>query len=390
MARRQARAESLMPKSVLLLGSSASLYGADRMLRSSVRALMADGFSAFVALPEHGPLEGWLSDLGASVDVLSDYVLRRLNASPRGLAQLGINCAQAAGVLQDTVLSNSVPDLVYSNTLAVPFGAIISRRIGRPHLWHSHEIISQTGLAIALRLVGAATNSYYVTNSRATQSQRAVGRRSVIIGNFASEELLQLGRLRQLEQEKGTHHRTVRVVVPGRIRASKGQHIGLAAYQHLVRRGYDIEMTFIGEAAPGAEGEYEAIANRAAELGVGVLAPTTAQSDLYANADLVLIPSVHPEGFSLVAAEAMAASLPVIAFGIGGIQDVVRSGMDGVLVDPNEGAVGLARSIEVLLRDPAQRVAMGVSGHRRAAKSLTEERYCRAIQIAASECIRRS
>jgi len=63
---------------------------------------------------------------------------------------------------------------------------------------------------------------------------------------------------------------------------------------------------------------------------------------LYRDVDLVLIPSVTTSGTqentSIAALEAMACGRPVVATDIGGLPEVIRSGVDGILVaekDPN-------------------------------------------------------
>ena len=55
--------------------------------------------------------------------------------------------------------------------------------------------------------------------------------------------------------------------------------------------------------------------------------------DFYAAADVCAVPSFY-ESFGLVAVEAMAAGLPVIASRVGGLQVTVDDGVNGFLVDP--------------------------------------------------------
>ena len=53
------------------------------------------------------------------------------------------------------------------------------------------------------------------------------------------------------------------------------------------------------------------------------------------QADLFLLPS-QLESFGLAALEAMACEVPVIATNVGGLPEVVESGIDGYLVEPGE------------------------------------------------------
>jgi glycosyltransferase involved in cell wall biosynthesis len=72
---------------------------------------------------------------------------------------------------------------------------------------------------------------------------------------------------------------------------------------------------------------------------------------LFAGARLIVMPSRF-EGFGLVAAEAMAAGIPLIASDIGALRDVVGAG--GMLVPPDDPPA-LAAAIATLFDDAALR-----------------------------------
>jgi glycosyltransferase involved in cell wall biosynthesis len=78
---------------------------------------------------------------------------------------------------------------------------------------------------------------------------------------------------------------------------------------------------------------------------------------MYASADLCMLPS-QTETCGLVALEAMASGIPVVAADAGGLRESVRHGHNGLLVPPHDAA-GFARAIVDLVRDPDRRRAMG-------------------------------
>lgn len=86
-----------------------------------------------------------------------------------------------------------------------------------------------------------------------------------------------------------------------------------------------------------------------------------------ARASVVVVPSIFPEPFGLVAAEAMSVGTPVVASAVGGLPDVLGHGDAGVLVAPDDPASLRAAVIE-LLADPGRRVAMAARGRARAAQ----------------------
>ncbi|MGB3714904.1 MAG: glycosyltransferase [Candidatus Promineifilaceae bacterium] len=86
------------------------------------------------------------------------------------------------------------------------------------------------------------------------------------------------------------------------------------------------------------------------------------QDDLpnyYAAAEMVVMPS-HYESFGLVALEAMAMGIPVIASEVGGLAFLVRDGENGFLV-PSRDPEALAERIYTLLMDDECRQRLGAN-----------------------------
>jgi glycosyltransferase involved in cell wall biosynthesis len=76
----------------------------------------------------------------------------------------------------------------------------------------------------------------------------------------------------------------------------------------------------------------------------------------YSAADLFISPS-RAESFGLVLLESMACGTPVVAFGVGGVPDLVRPGISGYLAEP-ENAKDLCDGIVQLLEDEPLRNRM--------------------------------
>lgn len=76
-------------------------------------------------------------------------------------------------------------------------------------------------------------------------------------------------------------------------------------------------------------------------------------------------PALGGESFGMVILEAIAASAAVVASDIPGFHNVVRPGVEAVLVPPNDPAA-LADGLASVLGDPARRAALAAAGRRRA------------------------
>jgi glycosyltransferase involved in cell wall biosynthesis len=78
-----------------------------------------------------------------------------------------------------------------------------------------------------------------------------------------------------------------------------------------------------------------------------------------------VVPSVWPEPFGLVAAEAMAAGKPVVASAVGGLAELVQDGITGIHVPPGDVAA-LRNALERIVADAPLRARLGAAGRERA------------------------
>lgn len=85
----------------------------------------------------------------------------------------------------------------------------------------------------------------------------------------------------------------------------------------------------------------------------------------HAAADVFVSPAVGQESFGIVLVEAMAAGVPVVATDIEGYREVVRDGVDGLLVPPRD-AQALSVAIRLVLADHELAAALSAAGRARA------------------------
>jgi glycosyltransferase involved in cell wall biosynthesis len=98
---------------------------------------------------------------------------------------------------------------------------------------------------------------------------------------------------------------------------------------------------------------------------------------LYAAMDLVVLPT-YREGFGIVAIEAAALGLPVVATRIPGCVDAVQDGVTGTLVPVRDGGA-LADALRVYLRDPVLRRKHGAAGRERVLREFGQEALWEAV-----------
>jgi phosphatidylinositol alpha-mannosyltransferase len=144
----------------------------------------------------------------------------------------------------------------------------------------------------------------------------------------------------------------LRIVFVGQAVERKGLSLLLRAFEAL-REHIPCELTVIGptydELAPLMVDDH----------GIRVLGKVDdarKHAELH-DADLLCAPSLGGESFGMVLTEAFAAGTPVVASDIAGYRDVVRDGVDGVLVPPGD-AQALAVALRDLWDEPARRAAL--------------------------------
>ncbi|WP_445149057.1 lysylphosphatidylglycerol synthase domain-containing protein [Baekduia sp. Peel2402] len=153
-----------------------------------------------------------------------------------------------------------------------------------------------------------------------------------------------------------TPERPLRVAFVGQAVERKGLPILLRAFEAL-REHVPAELTIVG----ATEEEVEPLLLDGHE-GVTVLGKVddATKTRVLREADVLAAPSLGGESFGMVLTEGFAAGTPVVASDIAGYRDVVRDGVDGVLV-PRGDAAALGEALRALALDHERRAAMGAA-----------------------------
>ena len=117
-----------------------------------------------------------------------------------------------------------------------------------------------------------------------------------------------------------------------------------------------------------------ALAHERSRANVHILGtwPHAAALEAVRRCSMLIVPSLVPETFGMVALEAMTMGRPVVAARLGGLGELVVDGETGMLVPPGH-APALRDAIAALLADPSRREAMGRAGRERAASYSARE-----------------
>lgn len=141
-----------------------------------------------------------------------------------------------------------------------------------------------------------------------------------------------------------------------RLVKDKGLELLLEAVAKLKAKGFDFHIVWVGDGP--IRPELEALAK---QLGVAdrlsITGMCTNVPAWVSCFDLFVLPTLW-EGMGRVFLEAQAAGVPVIGTKVGGVPDVVKDGVTGILVPPGD-VDALVNAIELLLTKPELRRQMG-------------------------------
>lgn len=163
------------------------------------------------------------------------------------------------------------------------------------------------------------------------------------------------------------------IVFVGRLQPLKAPDLVLSAVAALDSADHPDSTPLVvvcGGPSGNGSGMPELLRAQAEQLGIGdrtLFWPPLAKpalADLFRAADLVTVPS-HSESFGLVAMEAQACGVPVVASDVGGLRTAVRDGVSGLLV-PNREPEAWARTIASVLDSPRRQSAMSTAAREQA------------------------
>lgn len=270
---------------------------------------------------------------------------------------------------------------------------------------HVHFATAAANIALVLRRVFPATLSvtihgpdefYDVSREKLTEKIEAADF-MVCIGLFARSQLMKLSRFElwnkfevcplgvdvaSFEQTRNLPDgRPLTILCVGRLTSAKGQHVLIEACARLRDWGKAFRLVIVGT-GPDEHSLKAMVAAR--DLGAQVtFTGALNQHEVrrwYAEADVFALPS-FAEGIPVVLMEAMASRIPCVTTRITGIPELIRDGIDGLLVTPSD-AMELADTLALLLDDPDLRRELGTAGRLR-----VREHYSLAENVAQLENI---
>jgi phosphatidylinositol alpha-mannosyltransferase len=339
--------------------------GVTRHIEALADALIDDGHHVRVLAPFDPPdrlsarlhrgarpavreLPGHVVELGRTIGFPANGAISNLAHTPYAITRLR------------TALAEGAFDVVHVHEPVVPvvaWDAVVAAGslplVGTFHTYGTNALTHNAAVAIgARRRMQRLHLRIAVSEAAEWTARRFFGGRYRIVPNGVE---LQDARVPSAEADG-----PLRIVFVGQAVERKGLPLLIRAFEAL-RDHVPSELTLVGV------GEDDVAPLLHDATGVRVLGKVNdaVKHEALRDADVLCAPSLGGESFGMVLTEAFAAGTPVVASEIAGYRDVVRDGIDGLLV-PRGDATALAAALRDLALDRPRLARMGAAARQRA------------------------
>jgi len=381
---------NMKKKIVLFVSHSSNMYGAEQSLLSLVVNLNPNSnIIPIVLLPSQGRLKHELekADIKTFVYPYSNWIgtttiLDRFVLKPIRFVKVLFSL-----FFIGQLIKSIKPDVIYSNTLASPVGAVIALLTKIPHIWHARENVKEGlncefdfGEKISIELI--KKSSKIICNSFAVQKYLTSSIKEnifeVIYNGFAFDSIWNKKPILNAEAHFQSDH-SFRVSIIGNIHPAKGHEDAIEALAQLVLRGFNIKLSVVGE---GNLTYIQSLKKLAKSLSVedNILWHGYINSPFqyFTDTAIVLICSRN-ESFGRTAIEALAAGIPVVGTASGGLTEIIVDGETGLLYEPGAHKK-LAFQIERLLTNRQLYNKCILTGQQMIKKRFSMEQYVMNIE----------
>jgi glycosyltransferase involved in cell wall biosynthesis len=192
--------------------------------------------------------------------------------------------------------------------------------------------------------------------------------RCVLVENAVdTEEYLRTSGVREAKEKLGISPERILIGAVGRLSGEKGFDILIRSIDRLLEKGLDVELVIAGEGEQKCRLQ-QLIASLRRSDRIRLLGYRSDLLPLYEAMDVYALSSIR-EGLPNVLLEAMAMEVPLVATRVAGVPQLIQSGENGLLVQPNS-IEELTQALARLVGDAGMRRRLGEAG-----RGLVEARY---------------
>jgi glycosyltransferase involved in cell wall biosynthesis len=361
---------------LIFLSHGNNLNGAERCLAEAVRGLTHEGHDVGVVLPSEGDLAPVLRGFGATVVIVPHRWWVHHGRTQLTWRQKATNSAHhfvdANRIWR--VIREMNPQILITNTITIPTGALTAKFCRIPHIWYLHEfgekdhnLVFDLGPRFSFWFINH-TSAKVIVNSESVYRffQKYIPSTKLSLVFYSVDVTV--------PQVQASLPSGFNVVMAATVAPGKRQHEAIEAVHILRSKGLNVQLTLIG----GHNLTYstyirELIKKHDLCDAVHISGHSDRPLSYLSAADVVLVCSSN-EAFGRVTVEAMKLSKPVIGAHAAGTQELIQDGLTGLFYESGN-AEQLAEKIEYLYSHPELRIKLGEKGRDWAVGTFTVENY---------------
>jgi len=365
-----------VPRTVLFVESTSErVGGGQQSFLLHLRYLDRKRFRPLVVFPGRGPMveETVGRDFATSIIPMETIRTLRFDRFFRTVRELR------------RLMRKERVGIVHANSSrAALFGGVAALGLGIPLVWHVRialrdRLLDPPLLALASRVIA-------ISDAVAKRFPPASRRRKVVvIPNGIDAEKFSAAGGEAFRREHGLENKFL-IGIVGQIVPVKGHIYLLRALEPVARRHPESHCLIVGHDSPYRKELQSGIARMGLSKKVTFVGYREDVARVISSLDLLALPSLT-EAFGRVLIEAMACRVPVAAFSVDAVPDVVQDGVTGILVRKGDVA-GLSRAILTLIEDPERGREMGRRGRERVERFFNIEKITRKIETVYEEVLR--
>ncbi len=351
--------------SVLFFNHTAGLGGSERSLLQLVEEFIEKGVRCRIVLPYEGPLSKKLEEIGAEYEIINYHWWCSEKKMNNEIIENTMFESINNLLNSKKSLDGFNPDVIFTNTLTIPWGALYSKLVNKPHLTFIREFGTLDfgfeffyGFEESMKFIN--DNSDFVfTNSKATLNyfKKYIDNKKLDY-SYAYIEIDK----NKLKTNTRIYKRkkSLKLILTGGILPTKGQDIAAKAISSLIKKELDVELILLG---PRYDQDYyekicNYIENNNLTNSISFIDYVDNPLSYVNQADIVLMCS-KSEAYGRVTIEGMALKKTIIGTNSGATKELLQNN-EKVLFKPGD-YYDLANKIDYFANNKDQINKFGVS-----------------------------
>jgi glycosyltransferase involved in cell wall biosynthesis len=392
------REASDQPRTVVFVESAGAMGGVQFSTLYLVQRLNRARWRPIVICPEDGDLIHACRDAGVEAEVIDQTGLRSTSIrlgdtirvpNPAAWAWNGYAILSAIKSVS-RFLVKSRPDLIVTKGLSAHFsGGMAARKLGIPCVWHVQDLISERSLGIYRRAFCRAATwlpAQIIADGRSIEKQlpRSLQPRITVIHNGIDTNVFRPGiDAGAVREELGIRKDQLVVGHVGRMTPWKGQHYLIEAFARIAGDNPNACLLLVGSPVFDNDAYQRRLTNLVAELGLKERVKFAGYRHdmprVLAAMDVFAFTSTEKDTSPLALLSAMCCGLPIVAFDIEGVRELMTS-EDQFRLVPVEDVAALSRACLAVLSDHDLRQRLGSSARKLATVEFNLDKYTARIE----------